>query len=93
MVYMIVERYRGGDPVPVYRRFREQGRLAPDGLRYVASWVTKDLGRCFQIMECDDPGLIDQWMSRWEDLVKFEVWPVLPSDEVVAMITPRLQNP
>ena len=79
MTYMIVERFRGGDAVPVYRRFRDRGRLAPDGLHYVASWVTADLPRCFQVMECEDPGLLAEWMSRWSDLVEFEVLPVVTS--------------
>ena len=72
MLYLIVENFRG-DPVPVYRRFRDQGRLAPEGLRYVSSWVTRDLQRCFQVMECDDPQLLQQWIDRWKDLVDFEV--------------------
>jgi hypothetical protein len=90
MLYMIVEHFREGDPLPVYRRFRDQGRLAPDGLRYVASWVTADLRRCFQIMECDDRALIATWMARWEDLVEFDVIPVVTSAEAVAAVGPRL---
>ena len=73
MLFLIVEHYRDGDPLPVYRRFREQGRLAPEGLQYVASWVTEDLRRCYQVMECADRALLDAWMARWEDLVEFEV--------------------
>ena len=90
MLYLVIESFRGGDPVPVYRRFRDQGRLAPEGLRYVSSWVTEDLGRCFQIMECDDHRLLDQWMARWQDLVSFEVIPVITSAEAVAVVGPRL---
>ena len=90
MLYMIVERFRDADAVPVYRRFREQGRLAPDGLRYLASWVTDDLSRCFQIMECEDPKLLTQWTSRWEDLIEFEVFPVVTSAEAVGRLTPGL---
>jgi hypothetical protein len=90
MLYMIVERFRDGDAVPVYRRFRDQGRLAPEGLRYVASWVTGDLRRCFQIMECDDPGLLAQWTSPWEDLIDFEIIPVVTSAEAVAAVASRL---
>ena len=82
MTYMVIERFRGGDPVPVYRRFREKGRLAAEGLTYVASWVTQDLKECFQVMECDDPSLLEEWMSRWSDLVEFEVVPVSPSRDV-----------
>jgi len=90
MLYMIVEHFRDGDPLPVYRRFRDQGRLAPEDLRYVASWVTTDFRRCFQIMECEDSHLLAQWMARWEDLIDFEVTPVVTSAEAVAAVAPRL---
>jgi hypothetical protein len=86
MLYMIVESFRDGDPVPVYRRFRNQGRLAPDGLRYVASWVSEDLHRCFQIMECDDRALLEQWIARWDDLVEFEVTPVVTSADAAKLV-------
>ncbi len=89
MLYLIVENFRG-DPVPVYRRFRDQGRLAPEGLHYVSSWVTRDLQRCFQMMECDDPQLLQRWIDRWKDLVDFEVTPVMTSAEAAAEIAPRL---
>ena len=89
MLYMILEDFKG-DPVPVYRRFREQGRMAPEGLRYVDSWVTPDLKRCYQVMECEDPELLRQWMERWKDLVDFEVVPVVSSGEAAAAIAPRL---
>jgi hypothetical protein len=90
MQYMVVENFRDGDALPVYRRFRDQGRLAPEGLRYVASWVTEDLRRCYQVMECDDPAVLAQWTARWTDLVEFEVIPVLTSAEAMAAVTPRL---
>ena len=89
MLYMVIEDFRG-DPAPVYRRFREQGRLAPEGLRYVNGWVTRDLLRCYQVMECDDPALLQQWMDRWRDVVDFEVIPVVTSAEAAAAIAPRL---
>jgi hypothetical protein len=92
MTYMVIEHFRGGDalPLPVYRRFRHRGRLAPEGLRHVASWVTDDFRRCFQIMECEDRQLLAEWMARWEDLVEFEVIPVITSAEAVATVAPRL---
>ena len=90
MLYMIVEHFRHGDALPVYRRFRDQGRMAPEGLRYVASWVTDDLRRCFQVMECEDQNLLAEWMARWEDLVEFEVIPVVTSAEAVAAVGARL---
>lgn len=87
---MVVERFRDGDPVPVYRRFRDEGRLVPDGLNYVSSWVTQDLRQCFQIMECDDPALLTQWTARWSDLVEFEIIPVITTAEASAAVAPRL---
>lgn len=90
MLYMIVEHFRHGDAVPVYRRFRDCGRMAPEGLRYVGSWVTEDFRRCFQVMECEDPELLAQWMSRWNDVIDFEIIPVVTSAEAAAAVTPRL---
>jgi hypothetical protein len=90
MLYMVIEHFRGGDAVPVYRRFRDQGRLAPDGLRYVSSWVTDDFRSCFQVMECSDPQLLEQWMTKWRDLAEFDVIPVMTSAEAVTAIGPRL---
>jgi len=89
-LFMIVERYRGGDAVPVYRRFRERGRLAPDGLRYVASWVDRPLATCWQVMETDDPTLIDDWIANWTDVVEFEVIPVVTSAEAAEAVAARL---
>jgi hypothetical protein len=90
MLFMIVEIFKNGDPVPVYRRFRDQGRLAPAGLNYVASWVTSDLTRCFQIMESPNRALLDEWLARWSDLVDFEVVAVITSAEAAASVAPRL---
>ena len=90
MLYLVVETFRGGDARPVYRRFRDEGRLAPEGLRYVASWVTEDFLRCYQVMECDDRALLDAWIARWRDLDDFEVLPVLTSADAAATIAPQL---
>jgi hypothetical protein len=90
MLFLVIETFRGGDARPVYRRFRDRGRLAPEGLRYVASWVTEDFRRCYQVMECDDRALLDAWLARWEDLVEFEVLPVMTSADAAAAIAPRL---
>lgn len=89
-LYMIVESFKNRDAIPVYRRFREMGRLVPDGLKYISSWVTKDMTRCYQVMECSDPLLLERWMARWSDLVDFEVLEVIPSTQAVKQIEPRL---
>jgi Domain of unknown function (DUF3303) len=83
MLYMVVEHFAGGDPRPVYARFRERGRMAPDGLEYRGSWVTSDLSRCYQLMETDDRSLLDEWASRWADLAEFEIVEVITSPEAV----------
>jgi hypothetical protein len=80
-LYMVIERYRGGDARPVYRRFAERGRMAPDGLSYVTSWVDEKLATCWQVMETADRALLEQWMGNWKDIVDFEVYPVLTSQE------------
>lgn len=90
MLYMVIEHFRGGDPLPVYRRYRDHGRLAPEGLRYVTSWVTDDFRRCFQVMECDDPQLLRQWIAKWQDVAEFEVVAVRTSAEAAAALAPRL---
>ena len=86
MLFMIVEHFRNGDARPVYERFRGKGRLAPDGVRYVDSWVTTDLTRCYQVMECDDRALLDRWIDAWKDLVEFEVLPVITSAEASSRV-------
>jgi len=84
MLYMIVEHYRNRDPKPVYARFRDKGRLAPEGLKYINSWVTDDLAHCYQVMECDNRALLDQWLNAWSDLVDFEVHSVITSAQAAA---------
>jgi hypothetical protein len=81
MLYMVIERFREGQAPAVYQRAREQGRMMPPGLTYVSSWVEPDFSRCFQVMECEDPDLLRQWMEAWEDLTEFEVVPVITSAE------------
>ncbi len=88
MLYMIIERFRSRDPVPVYTRFRDRGRLAPEGLRYVASWVTTDHSTCYQVMETNDRALLDAGIDNWRDLVEFEGIPVWTSAEAAAAILP-----
>lgn len=90
MLYMIIERFKNRDAKAVYRRFREKGRMAPEGLTYIDSWVETNFDRCFQLMECDDPESLEQWASRWRDLVDFEFVPVRRSKEAAELIAPEL---
>ena len=90
MLYMVIETFRNGDAVPVYRRFRDRGRMTPDGLAYVSSWIDLDFRRCYQVMEADDRALLDRWMANWSDIVDFEVYPVMTSKEAAEHIAPRL---
>ena len=89
-LFMVVEHFKNKDAVPVYRRFRERGRMAPEGLNYVSSWVDYDLARCYQIMEASDRALLEQWMANWKDLIDFEVHPVMTSKEAADKIAPQL---
>jgi hypothetical protein len=89
-MYMVIERFRGGDPVPVYRRFRDQGRLAPEGLSYISSWVDTNLECCYQLMETDNRRLLDDWIARWSDIVDFEVHPLISSAEAAERLADRL---
>jgi hypothetical protein len=80
-LYMVVEHFKNKDAAPVYRRFRDRGRMAPEGLTYVSSWVDENLERCYQLMETDDRALIDRWIENWKDLVDFEVHRVISSTQ------------
>lgn len=90
MLYLVIEHFRNGDPLPIYQRLRDEGRLMPEGLAYVSSWITEDLTRCYQVMETSDRGLLEEWIGRWSDLMEFEVLPVLSSAEVQGRLGPRL---
>ena len=89
-LYMVVEHFKNKDAVPVYRRFRDKGRMAPEGLTYVSSWVDEKLWRCYQLMETNDHKLLEEWMANWSDLVDFEVHAVVTSKEASQRIAPRL---
>ena len=86
MLFMVIEHFRPGRAPEVYRRFRERGRMAPEGLRYVASWVDLEYKRCFQVMETDNEALFREWAANWDDLVDFEIVPVRTSAEAAAAI-------
>jgi len=82
MLFMVIERFTDRNPAPIYARLREQGRALPDGLRYIDSWVEANFDRCFQLMECDDAVLFQQWVLQWRDLGEFEIVPVSSSKTV-----------
>jgi hypothetical protein len=81
MQYMIIERFRQGKIMEMYKRFEEKGRLMPDGLNYIGSWITEDVGVCYQAMETDDIDKLHQWINNWNDLVEFEIIPVITSQQ------------
>jgi Protein of unknown function (DUF3303) len=81
MLFMVIEHFKNRDAAAVYQRYREHGRMMPDGLKYIDSWVEPDYSRCFQLMECDDRRWFQQWTANWEDLVDFEIVPVVTSEE------------
>ena len=89
-LYMVIENFKNADAVPIYRRFRDRGRLAQEGLSYISSWVNDQLDRCYQLMETEDRALLDRWIANWSDLVDFEVHPVITSKEAAERISPRL---
>ena len=90
MLFMVIERFRNADALAVYRRFRDQGRMMPEGLTYVDSWIEPSFNRCFQLMECNDACLLQQWVLQWQDLMEFEIVPVVPSKDTRRVIDPLL---
>lgn len=81
MLYMIIERFRSGKVKELYKRFEEKGRMLPVGVNYIDSWISEDVTVCYQVMESDSKEKIHEWISRWNDLVDFEVTPVITSAE------------
>ena len=86
---MVIERFRNQDALAVYRRFRDRGRQMPDGLSFIGSWVSADVGRCFQLMETSDVTLLQRWVAAWSDLIEFEIVPVVPGQDTAAALPPR----
>ena len=84
MLYMVVEQFK--DVRAIYKRFREKGRMMPDGLNYVSSWVDRDLKTCWQVMETEDEQLFRQWTDAWNDLMDFEIIPVRSSAEMIDLM-------
>jgi len=90
MLFMVIEKFRNQDARAIYRRFRDRGRMMPDGLGFVSSWVSADLGRCFQVMEATDVTLLQQWVTRWSDLIDFEIVPVVPGKDTATALADQL---
>jgi hypothetical protein len=93
MLFMVIERFRDADMVPIYQRLRAEGRMLPDGLDYVDSWVEPNFARCFQLMRCDDLRLLQQWVLKWRGLgVSLEIVPVVPSKDTREVVAPLLDR-
>lgn len=93
MLFMIIERFRDNDMLPIYKQVRDGGRMLPEGLKYVGSWVEPNFSRCFQLMECDDLRLLQEWTLQWRGYgVTFEVVPVVSSQEMREVVAPHLDN-
>jgi hypothetical protein len=90
MFYMVVERFKAGAAPEVYRRAREKGRMIPEGLEYVSSWVDLEFTTCYQLMRTDDASLFAVWINAWKDLAEFEIVPVRTSAEAMQIIAPQL---
>ena len=88
MLFMVIEHFRDQNAKTVYTRFHEKGRLMPDGIGFVGSWVAADLGRCFQVIECDDITLLQRWAAEWSDLIEFEIVPVAQGKDTGAALLP-----
>lgn len=88
-LFLVIEHFRPGAAPAVYRRFRERGRMAPEGLRYLSSWVDLEFRRCFQVMEAADERLLAEWTRNWSDLVDFEIVPVRTSQAAAALMVPE----
>ena len=90
MLFMIVEHFKDQDAIGLYKHLRDKGRGLPDGLNYIDSWVEPNFDRCFQLMECDDPRLLQQWVLHWREFATFEIVPVVPSRETRETVAPHL---
>ena len=84
MQFMVIETFRNQDAQAVYRKFRDKGRMMPEGLAFVSSYVAADLSRCFQLMECNDVTLLQRWVAQWADVAAFEIVPVVAGKDTAA---------
>jgi hypothetical protein len=89
MLYMVVERFKEGAAPRIYARFREKGRMMPEGLEYISSWIDHNLKTCWQVMETDDFVLLERWTDNWKDLMEFEIVPVRTSAETVQLMAEK----
>jgi hypothetical protein len=89
MLYIVIERFKEGATPEIYRRFRERGRMMPDGLEYVSSWIDLDFKICYQLMRTENFALFDKWIDNWRDLMQFEIVPVRTSAEAVELMAAR----
>lgn len=93
MLFMIVERFKDNDMLPIYKRVRDEGRMFPEGLKYLDSWVEPNFSRCFQLMECDDLRLLQEWILQWRGSgATFEIVPVVSSKETRELVAPYLDG-
>jgi len=90
MLFMVIEHFKAGKAPEIYRRFRGRGRMAPDDVKYVASWVDMNFERCFQVMEAESESRLREWTAHWDDLTDFEIIPVRTSADAAAFIAPQL---
>lgn len=90
MLFMVVERFKPGTVPAIYQRLKDEGRSMPEGLTYQASWISADLARCFQVMECDDVALLQEWVLNWGELMDIEIVPVTPSTVMREVVKPFL---
>jgi hypothetical protein len=91
MLFMVIETFKNQHVLEIYRRLKKHGRRLPKGIQYVDSWVEASLQRCFQLMECQDLRALQDWIIQWNDLIEFEIVPVLPSHETQQVVTPYLE--
>ncbi len=86
MLFMVIERFNNRDPLPIYQRLREGNASLPNGITYISSWIEPNFDRCFQVVECNDLRLIQEWVLLWRDLISFDVVPVVSSAELRELI-------
>lgn len=92
MLFMVIETFKNQDALAIYRRLKTRGRILPEGIQYIDSWVEASFHRCFQLMECQDSQTLQEWVIQWNDLIEFDIVPVLTSHETQQIVKPYLQS-